>query len=99
MIYERNTGTALDAEQLEAAFKEAQKETCVEKRTELLDRMVENGIITREEADEMKAWFDDMPEIDFGRMHEAGIQFFEGMKDNANRFNIRGFHRPGDPGS
>ena len=94
-IYERNTGTALDSSQLKAAFEEARQETFSEKRTELFTRLVENGIITQEEADEFKAWLDEMPDIDLGRIDNIGEKFFDNMPSHDDMFNRQHFHIPG----
>jgi len=78
-IYEANTGTALDVEQLQAAIQEAQRQTCLENRISRLERLVEEGVITQEQADEWKAWLEDMPDIDFNGLQAHAGQFFGKM--------------------
>jgi len=88
-IYEENTGTALDTEELKSAFQQARRELNAERQQAILDRLVEEGIITQEEADEYQAWLDARPDISigpfnagkdmpFGRMHRGGMRGFQG---------------------
>jgi hypothetical protein len=62
-IYEANTGTAIDAEELENAFTQACQEIRTENRYQFLDKLVEMGKITQEQADEFKAWLESRPDI------------------------------------
>ena len=62
-IYEANTGTAIDAEELENAFVQARQEIRTENRYNFLDKLVELGKITQEQADEFKAWLEARPDI------------------------------------
>ena len=62
-IYEANTGTAIDAEELENAFTQACQEIRTEFRYQFLDKLVELGKITQEQADEFKAWLEARPDI------------------------------------
>ena len=62
-IYEANTGTAIDAGELENAFVQARQEIRTENRYNFLDKLVELGKITQEQADEFKAWLEARPDI------------------------------------
>lgn len=79
-IYQANTGTVLDAQQLEKAFEQARTEIKTEARDQMLQKLVENGKITQEQADQWKAWMDAKPNIPaignrggmpFGWMHQG----------------------------
>ncbi|MBT3363191.1 MAG: hypothetical protein HN929_11940 [Chloroflexi bacterium] len=61
-IYETNTGTAIDAEALQAAFDEAQQEKQDEMTTNLLTELVADGTITQEEADQLLEWWGARPD-------------------------------------
>jgi hypothetical protein len=62
-IYEANTGVALDPQELENAFIQAREQHRIEIRYQCLDKLVELGKITQEQADELKAWLDSQPDI------------------------------------
>ena len=62
-IYEENTGTAIDAEQLQEAFKQARSEARDEALDERLQGLVDEGIITQEEADQYKEWLEAKPDV------------------------------------
>ncbi len=61
-IYEKNTGTAIDPAALQEAFKEAGQEIVTEYRDAYLQKLVDEGRITQEEADQYKTWLDSSPE-------------------------------------
>ena len=63
-IYEANTGTTIDADQLETAVQQAREERQLEARDAMFDKLIEEGMLTQEEADEYKAWLDARPDID-----------------------------------
>ena len=95
-IYEANTGTPLDIDQLQQAFTEARGDLRLEARDSHLDQLVEDGVITQEEADEMKAWMDARPDTSFGRANMgADSQFgkmFRGQRGLGGGFSgSRGF--------
>jgi hypothetical protein len=50
-------------EELNDSFKQAKQEMREEARIRALDRAVEKGRITQEEADESKAWYEQKPEV------------------------------------
>jgi len=62
-IYKANTGTAIDPQQLENAFTQARQEMRSETLDEYLQKLVEEGKITQEQADEFKAWLDARPDL------------------------------------
>lgn len=62
-IYESNTGTTLDPQELENAFVQAREEIRAERRYQCLDELVEQGKITQEQADQWKAWLETKPEV------------------------------------
>jgi hypothetical protein len=62
-IYEDNTGVAIDPQALQDAFTQAQDEIMAEAMQNRLDALVEKGIITQEEADQLKEWWEAKPEI------------------------------------
>ncbi len=65
-IYEANTGVALDQEQLRNAFGEARAEMRAEALQNRLADLVEQGVITQEEADEYQTWFESKPDVSLG---------------------------------
>ncbi|OGN98526.1 MAG: hypothetical protein A2Y58_00120 [Chloroflexi bacterium RBG_13_51_52] len=62
-IYQANTGTAIDPQELENAFVQARNQNRIEIRYQCLDKLVEQGKITQEQTDEFKAWLDARPDI------------------------------------
>jgi hypothetical protein len=61
-IYQKNTGTAIDAQQLEKAFTEAGSSLQLEMRDQMLQKLVDDGKITQEQADAWKTWLDARPD-------------------------------------
>jgi hypothetical protein len=62
-IYEENTGTAIDSEQFKAALGRAQGELQEEALESRLDKLVENGKMTQDEADSYLEWWQSRPDI------------------------------------
>jgi hypothetical protein len=62
-IYEQNTGVAIDQEALRDAFAQAQSETRTEALNNYLQKLVEEGKITQEQADQYKAWLESRPDV------------------------------------
>jgi hypothetical protein len=60
-IYQANTGTAIDPQELEKAFQQAGQEIKSEALDNYLKKLVEDGKITQEQADQFKAWLDARP--------------------------------------
>jgi len=73
-IYQDNTGDEIDPEALEVAFAQARGEMQAEAQQNRLQNMVEQGMITQEQADEMQDWLGARPDVpfEFGfRVHGA----------------------------
>jgi hypothetical protein len=60
-IYQQNTGTAIDAQELQKAFDQAKTEIATNARDVYLQKLVDEGKITQEQADQYKAWLDSRP--------------------------------------
>jgi hypothetical protein len=60
-IYQQNTGTALDAQELQKAFDQAQTVLMADRMDTLLQKLVTDGKITQEQADQWKAWWNSRP--------------------------------------
>jgi hypothetical protein len=61
-IYEDNTGTAINADELQEAFAQAQSEMQAAAMEERLAKMVENGVIDETQAQELQEWWESRPE-------------------------------------
>ncbi len=83
-------------EELGNAFKQAKQEMREEALIRSLDRAVEKGRITQEEADEIKAWYEQKPEsLDSGLFQRA--RTFKGMRGRHMwGGHMRGGHRGWD---
>ena len=55
-IYQKDTGTTLDAQALQKAFEEAGAALKTDAMNQFLQKMVDNGKITQAQADALKAW-------------------------------------------
>lgn len=75
-IYEANTGVAIDPEELQNACAEAREEIMEEAMADRLANMVENGIMTQEEADQYLEWLEARPDMPMPGMHN--FQFAPG---------------------
>lgn len=62
-IYEEETGTAIDQEQLKDALKQARQEMRQEALENWLQKLVDNGEITQEEADQLLEWWQSRPDV------------------------------------
>ncbi len=63
-IYEERTGVAIDAEQLREALEQAREEMREEALENRLEKLVEEGKITQEEADQYLEWWQSRPDIE-----------------------------------
>jgi hypothetical protein len=91
-IYEDNTGTAIDADDLQTAFTQAQNEIREEALQNRLQGLVDDGKITQEQADELLEWWEARPEdLPFGF-----APMFSGMGGHVMMH--RGFGGPGGSG-
>jgi hypothetical protein len=91
-IYEKNTGTAIDPTKLQEAFQEAQKEMMTAARDTFLQKLVDEGKITQDEADQYKAWLDSKPDctnkiMPFGGGRPGPRGFFGGFNRGPNTSN------------
>jgi uncharacterized membrane protein len=87
-IYEENTGTAIDAQELQKAFTEARNELMAEARENFRQRLIDEGKITQEQLDEFDAWLEARPDIPFpfGPGDPYGIKPFGGEHHGFGRF-------------
>ena len=60
-IYEKNTGTAIDSQELQKAFEEARDVVMTDALDQYLQSLVDEGKITQEQLDQFKAWLDARP--------------------------------------
>ena len=65
-IYEEQTGVAIDSDVLKDAFTQAKDELRDEALQSRLDKLVADGVITQEEADEYLEWWQSKPDISNG---------------------------------
>jgi len=61
-IYEDNTGTAINAEELQKAFTQAQSEMHTAAMEARQAKMVENGMLDETQAQELQDWWESRPE-------------------------------------
>lgn len=94
-IYQENTGTAIDAQELQKAFDQARSEMMTAARDNYLQKLVEEDKLTQEQADQYKTWLDSMPDVPlpFGPEGHGGIKPFGGFRGPGGRF----FHGFGGP--
>jgi hypothetical protein len=104
-IYEENTNTAIDVDELQNAMTQAREEIAAEQREQRRQKLVEEGIITQEQLDELEAWLDARPDSvmsdefkewledrpDIGLGHGDG----EGFGKMREHFGLRGRGGPG----
>ena len=62
-IYRDNTGTAIDSEQFRAALEQAQGELQEKTLESRVQDLVDNGMLTQEEADQYLEWWQSRPDI------------------------------------
>jgi hypothetical protein len=95
-IYEENTGVAIDAQELQNAFTQAQSEIMAEARNQFRQRLVEEGKITQEQLDDYDAWLEAKPDVPFpfGPRNHDGIKPFGGFGGHGG---FRGFGGPCPP--
>jgi hypothetical protein len=65
-IYEENTGVAIDQEQLKEAFAQACNEMLADAMQTHLQNLVDDGVITQEEADQYLEWWQARPDVQLG---------------------------------
>jgi hypothetical protein len=62
-IYQQNTGVAIDSQELQKAFTEAGQAMKTEALDNYLQKLVTDGKITQEQADQYKAWLNSRPSL------------------------------------
>ena len=62
-IYEEQTGVAIDSEQLKDALRQAREEMRDEALENWLQKLVDEGKITQEQADELLEWWQSRPDV------------------------------------
>ena len=77
-IYEENTGTAIDPQELQDAFAQARSEMRQEAMGNRLQWMVEEGVITQEEADQYQEWCQSRPDVPLQK--QFGHGGFQGVR-------------------
>ena len=79
-IYEEQTGVAIDKDVLKDAFAQAKGELRDEALQSRLDKLVADGVITQEEADEYLEWWQSKPDVSNGfGLHGHGRVGMGGM--------------------
>lgn len=108
-IYEKNTGVAIDSQELQNAFNEARTEITSDARDRLHQRLIEEGMITQEQLDELEQWLGSRPDFPTDEFEEwmelrpdITLPFGPGNEDGRKHFggmfrSFRGFaNRFGD---
>ena len=102
-IYEQNTGVAIDSGELQQAFAEARDEFGIEARDRLRQRLIEEGVISQEQLDELEQWLESRPDFPTDEFEEwmesrpdITLPFGRGNHDGEKPFggmfrNFRGF--------
>jgi hypothetical protein len=90
-IYQQNTGVAIDPQQLKDAFTQAQRELQDEALQSRLQKLVDEGRITQEEADQYLTWWQSRPNIELpelggfgGHGHRGGMMWGGGRCGGPN---------------
>jgi hypothetical protein len=60
-IYQQNTGTAIDSTELQKAFEQAGASLVSDKIDAVLNKLVADGKLPQEQADQWKAWWESRP--------------------------------------
>lgn len=72
-IYEENTGTTIDQQALQDAFAQARNEMREEALDKYLQKLVDKGKITQQQADQYKEWWQSKPDIQLPRPPRPGF--------------------------
>ena len=62
-IYEENTGIAIDSQELRNAINQARSEIMTGMRGQFRQRLIDEGVITQEQLDELEAWLESRPDF------------------------------------
>lgn len=90
-IYQEATGVAIDSEQLKDALEQAQGELRDEALETRLQKLVGEGKMTQEEADQYLEWWQSRPDI------AAPLPGLNGLDLGGGMMQARGFGRRGGP--
>jgi len=102
-IYQKNTGVAIDSGELQKAFTEARDELGIQVRELLHQRLIEEGILSQEQLDELEQWIESRPDFQteefeewMESMPDIDLPFGPGSEDGKRPFgnmfrNFRGF--------
>ncbi len=77
-IYEKNTGTPIDAAELQKAFTEARDDIATQAREQARQKLIDEGKITQEQLDELDKWLESRPNFpteDFKQWFESRPDF------------------------
>ena len=74
-IYQEKTGVAIDPQQLKDAFAQAQKEMQDKALEEWLQKLVDEGKISQEQADEYLTWWESRPDTPLPGLFGRGFGF------------------------
>lgn len=83
----------IDEDTLEQAIDEAQQEMQGEAMSSRLEALVEEGVLTQEEADEYGAWWQAKPDA-FGKFGLGGRDVFGGLHGMRGRITFHGWGGP-----
>jgi hypothetical protein len=75
-IYQQNTGTNIDSQELSKAFTQAQKEIRDEALDKYLNSLAEKGKITQDQAKQYKDWLNSKPDVQIGPGFKGGPRGF-----------------------
>ncbi len=82
-ICKENTGIAIDADELQKAYAEAQSGMQAAAMEDCLAKMVENGVIDETQAQELQEWWESRPE---------GVPFGPGLRGHGGFRGMGGMH-------
>jgi competence protein ComGC len=102
-IYQANTGTAIDAAELQKAFDQAKTDIAADARNAYLQKLIDEGKITQEQADQYKAWLNSRPNFptdEFKQWMESrpDIPALFGQANHGGMMPFGGMHRGGSFG-
>jgi len=84
-------GVIITSDQLEDAFTQVQKDIRTAAMEKFMDKLVEEDVITQDEADDYLEWWSAKPDISIG----PGFKGRFGFGDMKGRFRFGGMHRMG----
>jgi len=87
-IYENKTGIAIDPEVLKESFAQVTSEKQMEALEAWLETLVEEGVITQEQADQYQEWMQAKPDVPIGPGFPGRSRF----RDATGMFGFGNFH-------